>query len=612
MAYQQVISYLRRDPAHIKDDMRRSVARLWGLGEVELERLDPLVDLLMGAFAQEIFSLQQQVAEHKRRTVEAAMQALLPDDVASPMPAQAIMHGRPVDPGTWTHRTRTVFSAAHAMDVHDRTGTTFQFTPVGEFRLYNGAVRFMACGEQIWAIDEKTGQRRGIPAVSPRALPGNELWIGLELDEPLDPAVGLPLFFTLPTGDPDTATLYAQLAHFAFDCGGRPWKAVPGIVPRHREELDFAAVVDPVQVLERGTLATWHRQFITLHPSGSFDPLKGSAPPPWKAEQLGEEAAGLADGRVRWFRALVPGTVDPRVLARLQCSMNCFPVLNRVMHERSASGSSMVPLAHADALQFWAVDQVVLGVGGRVPHERTAGADAGTASYAVRKGGMERLDVREAYERLHGLLDTVRNDHAAFSALGETDLARGLRHIADWLEEYRQRQARPGYPPVYLLLSGTDRQDAYVHYWATNGSAAGCLPALKAFRLNSGAYLTACRLATVPMGGADVPERIGDRLHGLPGLGGQVLPTVFAVKSICHNALPATVRDSVTVTVAREVAIGPDPSSGFQRVLAVVLGVPAELLSEAQWKAQCDHLAGLLNATFKHLLPVRVVHRVAA
>lgn len=612
MVRQQVISGLRRDPAHIKDDMRRSAARLWGLSDLELERLDPLVDLLLGAFAQEIFSLQQQVADHKRRTVEAAVQALLPADVAAPRPAQAIMHGRPVDPGTWTHRTRTVFSTTHGMDVHDRTGTTFHFTPVAEFRLYNGGVGYLASGDQLVVIDGLTGQRRVIPSAIPVAVPRNELWIGVELDEPLDPVIGLPLFFSLPTGDPATQLLQALLPHFRFDQAGRPWNAAPGLEPRRPEDLDLAALLDPVRVLEREALAIRRHQFVTLRPTGRGTHFPDrTARPPW-TQHFGEEAAMVDEGRVQWLRAIVPGAMDPQVLARLHCSMNCFPVLNRVLHERSTSGSRLLALTHADDLQFWAVDQVVMSDGTPARHERTAGAMAGSATYAVRRGGMERMDAREAYERLHDLLDTVRSDHAAFTALGETDLARGLRHIAEWLGEYKARQVRPGYPSAYVLINTSEKQDAHVHYWATNGDLAERLPAMKNFRLNSGAYLTACRLVTVPEGGSDVPERIGDRLHGVPGAGGHILPTAFTVKSICHNALPASLRGSISVTVTREIAIGTEPGTGLQRVLTVVVSGPSDLLSESQWKAQCDHLSAILNATFMHLLPVRVAHRILA
>jgi|GEM_PF-2667932 len=603
-------STLRRDPAHIKDDMRRTAARSWGLSELDQERIDPLVDLLLGAFAQELFTLQQEVALHKRRTLEIAVQAMLPEDLAAPRPAHAVMHGRPVDPGTWTHRTRTTFSATQRMDVHDRTGTAFSFTPVNEFRLYNGAVRHIACGDRFFAMDAKTGQRRNVAVADRTPLPAGEFWIGIELNERIDPANGLPLFFSLPTGDREAATLIPQLASCTFQWAGQPLLATAGAATRHREALTFEALTDPVRAREREALAYYQPQFISLRAPDVPDLFKQASPPPDFSVHFGTELTAAMDGRVHWLRMGVPKTMDPASLSRLNCAMNCFPVLNRVMHERTAASSRLLPLSHASELQFWAVDEVIDSHGKQVPNERTPdvrGSDQDSV-YAVRRGGMERLDEREAYERLTGLLDTVRNDHAAFAALGETELARGLGLITDWLEEYKARDVTPGYPPVYALLHGLDHRNTHIHYWATNGTDAARIPALKPFQLNSGAYLAECRSITAPAGGTDTPahDTLRDRLRTLMGPGGQGLPTTFMVRALCYNALPEAVRAEVDISVAREVAVGDGPDAGFQRVLAVTLRSGTTAAPVTQWQGYCDHLCALLTAQFKDLLPIRV------
>ena len=641
----RMAGYLNRNVDHIKDDMRRTAERLWNVDSVNRDRLDPVVDLLLGAFAQEIFALQQEVIDHKRRTMEIAVQAMLPEELTAPSPAYAVMQGKPVDPGTWTHRTLTAFSATHAMDVHDRVGTSFAFTPVDEFRLYNGAVRHLAFADKFFSIDARTGQRRNISVAERRALPAHEFWIGLELNEPIDASAGLPLFFSLPTDDPDARSIIPQLASCRFDLAGARLEMSMGIAPRVVERATMDAIIDPVRTREQEAVAYHAPQFITLRPGsnamdsfhnssapspsgegsrvrykeglnyerGLSDPFKPDAPAPVTFTHVfGPELTKQLDGRIKWLRMTVPASMDPRAVVRLQCAMNCFPVINRKRYERTASNSRLLSLTHAPELQFWAISNVVDGKGRNVLHERQVPSANGTApapSYALRKGGMERIDEREAYERLMDLLHVVRNDHAAFAALDEAELAQGLTHVKAWLEEYRTRHAGPAYPPTYLMFSDAEHRNTHVDYWATNGTVAAKLPALKPFRLDSGAYLGDCRLITAPVGGEDTPGKgtLRDRLRAVVGSRSNALPTVFMVKAMCMNALPEELRDKVLINVRRDVGIGEGADTGFVRNLHVRVVADTVLTTTAvQWNGYCDHIRTLLNEQFKGLLPITV------
>lgn len=615
MALDQLTPLLRRDVAHIKDDMRRTIGRTWNNGAEGGEQTDPLVDLLIGAMAEELFGIQQQVEEYRRSTVESAVQAMLPDELATPRPAHAILHARPVDLGTWTHRVRTAFSTDQRMDVHDRTGTTFTFTPAGEFRLYNGAVRHVAHGDKLTAIDARTGQARVIAGAIDRPLAHNVIWIALELDESIVPAIGLPLFFYLPTADPAATDLAAVLAECSFTLGGMPLQAARGLKERDKAEPGIADVIDPVRTWEEEARRYYRSQFITLRADQGTEGFKMDAQVPENFTAVfGREVTAAMDGNLRWLRMELPGTVDPRMAARMGCSMNCFPVLERKLYERTSSSAHIVPLTFAEGQQFWAVESVVDGNGEAITNERNVSGLGRRASYGLRMGGMERIDAREASLRLADLLHTVRQDHAAFAALDETDLARGLGQVRDWLEDHRARRTTARHPRAYLQLRGTRHRNTHVHYWATTGSAAARVPALKTCRLDSGAYLADARTVTAAVGGSDTPERgtLRDRLRATLSVQGEGLPTVFTVRALCMNALPANVRDQVVLDVERDVVPGQGKDQGFQRVLAVRITADEErTMSATHWRGTCQHLAQVLNRRFQHLLPVTVEYRPA-
>lgn len=607
------VEHLGRDVAHIKDDMRRTAERLWGMDPSAFERIDPVVDLLFSAFAQEIFMVQQDIMRYKQRMVELAAQALLPIELSAPKPAHVVLHGRPMDAGTYTHRIKTVLSTTQSMDVHDRVGRTFTFTPADEFRLHNGAIRYMANGDKLYGIDPRTGVKRPILTGQGKPMPARELWLGLEMKEAVDPSVGLAIYFTLPTNDPDEWQLRLHLPDFRFGVENKPCGAMMGLRGRKERTAVFDRITDPVAAIETEALAYYQDRFITISaPSGSPQGLHSPGPVPEEFATLFDaEALGELGNDLVWLRVELPVAFDPVVIKRLICALNCFPAIDRKRYERSASSAALAPLDHSPENQFWAVEEVMGGDRIPIPRERSGRPQEDRIVYAVRRGGLERIDEREAFERLTDLLHTVRSDHAAFAALDENELAEGLIHVKAWLQEYRTRHKAPPFPPVYLLLSEVPEGNVHVDYWATSGEASARIPAFKSFRLDSGAFLTDVRSMGVPVGGEDTPSggTLTERLQGSLSMGNVAMPTLFAVRVMCMDALPVAMRENVRIDVRREVMVGPQRNAGLVRTLRVSLRVTLDTeKDERTWVGLSSHLQNVLERRFHGLLPVSVDH----
>ncbi|MBK7271433.1 MAG: type VI secretion system baseplate subunit TssF [Flavobacteriales bacterium] len=611
--------YLRRDPSHIKEDMRRTAELLWGVESVSPDRLDPVIHLLFGAFAQEVFAVQQDVMEHKKRLLEMAVQALLPAELTMPYPAHAVLHGRPLDAQTWTHRTRTTLSASHAMDVHDRVGKNFSFTPSDEFRLHVGGIKYVLLADKLYGPDVRTGMRRTLATAEGAPLHALDVWLGLELKEPVDPVAGLPLFFTLPPGDPDEPGLLTHLPRCTFHIGEEVCTTVPGIRPRKERGPIFERIADPVRSLESEVLAYYQHKFITIVPPRKAPKalqVPTALPERFRA-LFGQEIEEEVGAELVWLRMRWPSSANGGALTRINAAINCFPAIERQLQERSAGHSGLVSLPHGEDVQFWAVDEVVDMAGRTVAHERRTAnpPDRRTMTYAVRRGGMERIDEREAYERLLDLLHTVRNDHAAFAALSETELAEGLSRVREWLEEYRNRHKRPPFPPTYLLFSEPPAGNVHVDYWTTNGAMAHRIPAYKGLRLDAGAYLGDARTMTVPCAGEDTPRSasLGERLRGVLGDGGQAMPTMHAVRTICLSAIPDHLQHRVELEIGRKIQLGPGEGDGFQRTLAVLLRVTGgDDAEDRQWNGVVEHVRNVLSRRMQGLLPVHVRYETAA
>jgi len=610
--------YLRRDAATVKEDMRRTAAILWGAESVTPDQLDPVVDLLFGAFAQEIFAVQQDVLEHRRRMLEMSVQALLPQELSTARPAHVVLHGRPLDPNTYTHRTRTSLSTTHGMDVHDRVGRRFVFTPCDEFRLHIGSVNFLAQGDKFYQFDRRTGSRR-VLAHSERGGPAlQECWIGMELKEPVDPQRGLSLFFTLPPGDPNDWSLLLHLPVARFSIGGADLLSRPGIRPREVQEPAFDQITDPVKVCETEVRDYYQHKFVTLHPPPSSPEILNTPMPPPRAlqERFGEEAMEEVGNDQVWIRMTFTTAVNTAAMEQLHCSMNCFPAINRERHERTEANAGLISLPMEEGEQFWAVDEVRNARGIPIRHERRAatGLEEDSVFYAIRRSGMERIDEREAYEQLMDLLHAVRNDHAAFASLNETELAEGLQKVKAWLEDYRSRQNRPPFPPLYILFNETVSGNVHVGYWTTSGSAVMRLPALKPFRLDMGTYLSDVRSMTVPLGAEDTPAAgsLGDRLRRVLTGGSAAMPTLHAARAYALEAIPGDLREAIQVSVAKEVVMGERSHDGLQSALIITLE-PRDRANIEPGKLEMvrEHVRNVLSARFQGLLPVHVRCKLA-
>lgn len=610
-------TFLNRDVAHIKEDLRINAERIWNLDSAAFEGVDPLVDLLLSAFAQEIFTVQEDVQRYKLRMVEMAAQAMLPVELSAPRPAHVILHGRPLDPGTFTHRVKTVLSTTQAMDVHDRVGRTFTFTPADEFRLHNGAVRFMVHGNKLQGIDARSGAKRTIVTGDGKPLDLESLWIGLEMKEPIDIKSGLAIYFGLPSNDNDGWQLRLHLPDFRFQAKEALCRTVPGIHPRTPRSPSFNRVLDPVATAESETIGFYQEQFITLHaPPEAPDCLnRPGSPPDEFIGTFNKEALDELGTQLVWLRVRLPMAMSPALVNRLMCSINCFPAINRRHQEKTATGAALIALEHGSHEQFWSVDEVIGGDRVNIPRERSAQPTAsGSLVYAVRRGGLERLDEREAYERLTDLLQTVRSDHAAFAALDENDLAEGLTRVKAWLQEYRTRHKAPPFPPVYLMLNELPAGNVHVDYWNTNGAAASRIPAYKTFRLESGSFLAETRSMSVPIGGEDTPTSgsVAERLRGAMGSTDQAMPTLFALRCQCMEIIPAPLRQFVKLDLRREVSMGGAREAGLVRTMRITLRVASDAGQEqGTWASLCAQIENTLGRRLQGLLPVRVDHRNA-
>jgi len=130
------------DKERIKSRLLKNAADLWGYKESEMESFDPLVKLLIEAFAGEVEKISHEINETQLRIIERLTGLISPElDVVTP--AYAVMQARAVDPGTTVNRESQFIikkGEERGKSPGSKESTEAVFSPAGEYPVYNGTI----------------------------------------------------------------------------------------------------------------------------------------------------------------------------------------------------------------------------------------------------------------------------------------------------------------------------------------------------------------------------------------------------------------------------------------------------------------------------------------
>ncbi len=142
---------MSEDKESIRNRLHKEAARQWGVDEIDLKNgsFDPLVDLLIGAFATETEKIWQEIEDSRAHTVQRMVSAILPETVTGIIPAHAVMLARPTSDQAETAPSDQFATVGN---------NAITMSPAGAFQLSGATVKIIASGSRI----DKIGT--GIPA----------------------------------------------------------------------------------------------------------------------------------------------------------------------------------------------------------------------------------------------------------------------------------------------------------------------------------------------------------------------------------------------------------------------------------------------------------------
>ena len=581
----------------IKERLLDRALDLWG---IEDERqLDPVVDLLLEAVAFESFQLEETLARADAALLGRLSRLLIPQKWMLPRPAHGLLSVHPK-------------SGEHLMELspHDHFSVNrvvqgvksppLFFTPLYATQLLDAQIRYRLWGTQL----EELGRRRCYTEqafAEEDRLGDHTLYLGIQIaEENLVHTDRLRLAIL-----PERGELLPFLSEIqAFDACEHPLVIQAQNIPEDSYEGHY------VQDLKEHYCHYLYE--IELQESKASCSLTSLFP------KLKEELQELHDvaSQLYWIRLEFPAVFTLDDMASMGVHLNTVPVINRrlirKLHSLEREGR-ILSLSTSDQGHFLSIESLEDNLGKvYIPRERSYEAGA-LGVYSLYFGDLERFDASDAQRQLRRVLQLVREEGNAFSAVDNSSFASVLKELQDRLKTLEKTvgkmQSESGPSKAFLMIMPeAEAEHLALSYWeSTGGLANGLSPqdiiqSLEPDKFDSASI----RLRTKTKGGraAETEDMLIAHLrYGL--LSKERIVTREDVKSYLKHRLGITLKQ---VDLRDGVTISQESNKGLVRCTDVFLELVkqgTELNEEEQ-----AHLSSRLETELKERSVAHTTYKV--
>ena len=581
----------------IKERLLDRALDLWG---IEDERqLDPVVDLLLEAVAFESFQLEETLARADAALLGRLSRLLIPQKWMLPRPAHGLLSVHPK-------------SGEHLMELspHDHFSVNrvvqgvksppLFFTPLYATQLLDAQIRYRLWGTQL----EELGRRRCYTEqafAEEDRLGDHTLYLGIQIaEENLVHTDRLRLAIL-----PERGELLPFLSEIqAFDAYEHPLVIQAQNISEDSYEGHY------VQDLKEHYCHYLYE--IELQESKASCSLTSLFP------KLKEELQELHDvaSQLYWIRLEFPAVFTLDDMASMGVHLNTVPVINRrlirKLHSLEREGR-ILSLSTSNQGHFLSIESLEDNLGKvYIPRERSYEAGA-LGVYSLYFGDLERFDASDAQRQLRRVLQLVREEGNAFSAVDNSSFASVLKELQDRLTTLEKTvgkmQSESGPSKAFLMtMPEAEAEHLALSYWeSTGGLANGLSPqdiiqSLEPDKFDSASI----RLRTKTKGGraAETEDMLIAHLrYGL--LSKERIVTKEDVKSYLKHRLGITLKQ---VDLRDGVTISQEPNKGLVRCTDVFL----ELVKQGTELNEEDqaHLSSRLETELKERSVAHTTYKV--
>ena len=608
----------------IRQRLLMHIIQMWGVGDVN--QLDTFVRMLIDTLANEVYRISHEFMESEVRVLERLADLLTPDLLTIPRPAHAIVQAFPAEPVVELQTDQSfLFQQKYASQPLGELDSMkdLYFAPVESVRLIDGRVAYLASGSKLFSVNPQLGKRLVAQTGPLRKLSPKTLWIGLELNPAVESLDRMNFFFDWP-GDVDHQPLLPLLPLSNWYLNGRAIQTGtgPAYGESHRLVVDGPAqLLSEYEIryqLETDIRQTYQPRFIhlTQPTTGPPEGLKMPYPPAFADAFDQTTLAALTSGSLLWLQVVLPARFDETVLEKTSVELNAFPAMNRKANRilyRTTANYNLLPL-RTELFETLLLVRNVMDSKERIftPFPFHKADHISEGGYAVRRGGVERFDVRNAREQLTFLLELLRDEAVAFAVYGQDTVRLLLTQLQDQLGQLERKVQTTATPPLalnqYVLFEPFEQGDTMqVDFWTTNCEQANRIPAgtlLQAYS-TSGLQNDQIKLLTNTTGGRSRPgahHRVQTYRYAL--MTHQRIITLEDIRAFFHHELGPLLE---LVTIQKGVATGSTPKEGLMRTVDITIQPAKEgNLTQAEWGVVLEGLHQKLIQRSGQITPYRL------
>ncbi len=625
-------SYHSEDIQQIQARLFEEAAKIYerrtGQRRNRLGGFDPLVYMLLGAAASEFEKISLDLHSSWSRMLEQVAHLLTPEVDTGPQPSHGIGHAESIESVALTQVQDQLVAAGHQdQDIF--------LSPSGRFQLVNGGVRLMCVGDTLYEV----GNDQFKQALFRSGGRSNhfEVWLGLELPKETKDLQNLHFFWEwdhqrLPVSPGEfllTSQWYHEDQELDKELGLKEVQTNDA-----RLTYPIADEFQAARLIEKSVNQYYHDRFLRLQlPSGDKQVQARPYPQSFSTRFNSKDLESLSQELV-WIKvhfsevcfrgqeAVMPAAQLAReVLSRSLCLINCFPLINRRLLEKIFNLNPAVNLFELEcAKHFHGIEQVISSRLEReyvqLPFMRIMEEyPSENRSYALRRGGVNRFDSRDARGMLKNFIRYFREENYLFSALGRGVVSSNLTSIEKALNDLETRLNRKSpqsdqegnnTEPIHIAFPAGESESVIVSYWESAGFAANYIPAGTPLDIygDSPWKTGSTRLILETLGGRD-PEADLHRLQTYKSalITRQRIVTQADILTHCRAELGKALMD---IHIKPGVEVGQDRKTGLRRILKVHIELDQDS-TQNSWEFIKNRLESQLNEQSTTLVPIRVV-----
>ena len=606
----------------IKRRMIHNASKIWGYPDVQdINSFDPVLSLLIGAFAGEVHRVSQEINQSDARIIDKLLEVLFSRNMFSHFPAHALAFAKPLQARVRVNEFYRFYLSRELQNGDGRNNSdrkSIWFTPAGSYSLFNGEVKYLIAGKNLYQTD---GRYKDI--ISGVAMQGREsgssLLLGIRLDPLVDLLDGLSLCFSFRS-PVDDDRFFSSIPSVNWKINGKKVQFRSGLSQAQTETGEsLSNLVKKDRELSYETTCFvndfYKKYFITL----AANNYRKSD---FETETFGPGIPGITKEKhpelfsrgIIWLEAEMFHRFTADEINDFSVSLNCFPVVNRELNESTYSvvkETNVIPLLTNDL--FFDVARVSDSSNTVfVSRNSLENTDSAVKSYFVRQGGIARFDSRDARETIGHLLDLVRDEAAAFTLKGGDLISFELKQLDQILSRLQQRITSSGVSAdlsSYLIIESKAEYDKMsVDFWSIAGEYANNIRPGTKLNVYKGSDIDdkSLALVTQSVGGRhklSKEDKLNKLRRSLLSKGRVV--TAEDIKALCFEVFGTQLK---AAEVKKGVQVESLPGRGLSRTLDVVLFLNRkdDLPEEELWH-KSETLKTRLMQDSVNLLPYRII-----